>query len=108
MVGRPAEKFAQGAFRYESLAPNAENAALEHRAGSLASAGLFFFWSGVLSALSQPIAAWVARRIGLVNIRAAFRGVLTVVGQRHIVLFAREEGRERKSRKAPLGRMKIW
>lgn len=34
---------------------------------SLASAGLFFFWSGVLSAFSQPIAAHIARRIGLVN-----------------------------------------
>ena len=34
---------------------------------SLASAGLFFFWSGVLSAFSQPIAAHIARRIGLIN-----------------------------------------
>lgn len=34
---------------------------------SLTSAGLFFFWSGVLSAFSQPIAAYIARRIGLVN-----------------------------------------
>src|SRR5205085_3808245 len=34
---------------------------------SLAQAGLFFFWSGVLSAFSYPVAAWLARRIGLVN-----------------------------------------
>ncbi len=30
-------------------------------------ASLFFFWSGVLSAFSYPVAAWIARRIGLVN-----------------------------------------
>jgi MFS family permease len=34
---------------------------------SLSSAGLFFFWSGVLSAFSFPVAAWLARRIGLIN-----------------------------------------
>jgi predicted MFS family arabinose efflux permease len=34
---------------------------------SLAGAGLFFFWSGLLSAFSFPVAAWIARRIGLVN-----------------------------------------
>jgi MFS family permease len=34
---------------------------------SLAEAGLFFFWSGVLSAFSYPVAAGLARRIGLVN-----------------------------------------
>jgi MFS family permease len=34
---------------------------------SLAQAGLFFFWSGVLSAFSFPVAVWLARRIGLVN-----------------------------------------
>ena len=34
---------------------------------SLAAAGLFFFWSGVLAAFSFPVAAWLARRIGLVN-----------------------------------------
>jgi MFS family permease len=34
---------------------------------SLASASLFFFWSGVLSAFSFPVAAWLSRRIGLVN-----------------------------------------
>lgn len=34
---------------------------------SLASAGLFFFWAGLLSAFSFPVAAWLARRIGLVN-----------------------------------------
>jgi MFS family permease len=34
---------------------------------SLVAAGLFFFWSSVLSAFSFPVAAWLARRIGLVN-----------------------------------------
>jgi MFS family permease len=34
---------------------------------SLSAAGLFFFWSGVLSAFSFPVAAWLAKRIGLVN-----------------------------------------
>jgi MFS family permease len=34
---------------------------------SLSIAGLFFFWSGVLSAFSFPVAAWLSRRIGLVN-----------------------------------------
>ena len=34
---------------------------------SLAQAGVFFFWSGVLSALSFPVAAWLSRRIGLIN-----------------------------------------
>ena len=34
---------------------------------SLATAGLFFFWTGVLSALSFPVAAWLSTRIGLVN-----------------------------------------
>ena len=34
---------------------------------SLASAGLFFFWSGLLSAFSFPVAAWLSGRIGLVN-----------------------------------------
>lgn len=34
---------------------------------SLAEAGLFFFWSGVLSAFSFPVAAWLSQRIGLVN-----------------------------------------
>ena len=34
---------------------------------SLASASLFFFWSGVLSAFSFPVAAWLAKRIGLIN-----------------------------------------
>jgi MFS family permease len=33
----------------------------------LATAGIFFFWSGVLSAFSFPVAAWLSRRIGLVN-----------------------------------------
>lgn len=34
---------------------------------SLAAAGLFFFWSGVLSAFSFPVSAWLSRRIGLVH-----------------------------------------
>jgi MFS family permease len=34
---------------------------------SLTQAGTFFFWSGVLSAFSFPVAAWLSRRIGLVN-----------------------------------------
>jgi MFS family permease len=34
---------------------------------SLAAAGLFFFWSGVLAAFSFPVAAWLSARIGLVN-----------------------------------------
>jgi MFS family permease len=34
---------------------------------SLTQAGLFFFWSGVLSAFSFPVAAWLSSRIGLVN-----------------------------------------
>lgn len=34
---------------------------------SLAAAGLFFFWSGVAAAFSYPVAAWLAKRIGLVN-----------------------------------------
>jgi MFS family permease len=33
----------------------------------LSSASLFFFWSGVLSAFSFPVAAWMSRHIGLVN-----------------------------------------
>jgi MFS family permease len=34
---------------------------------SLAAASLFFFWTGVLSAFSFPVAAWLSSRIGLVN-----------------------------------------
>ena len=34
---------------------------------SLGAASLFFFWSSVLSAFSYPVAAWLARHIGLVN-----------------------------------------
>jgi MFS family permease len=34
---------------------------------SLAAAGLFFFWSGLLAAFSYPAAAWLARRFGLIN-----------------------------------------
>ena len=31
---------------------------------SLAAAGAFFFWSGLLAALSYPAAAWIARESG--------------------------------------------
>jgi predicted MFS family arabinose efflux permease len=34
---------------------------------SLAAAGVYFFWSGVLAAFSFPVAARLSRRIGLVN-----------------------------------------
>ena len=34
---------------------------------SLGAASLFFFWTGVLSAFSFPVAAWIGARIGLVN-----------------------------------------
>ena len=34
---------------------------------TLSAAGLFFFWTGVLSAFSFPVAAWLSKRIGLVN-----------------------------------------
>jgi len=34
---------------------------------SLAAASLFFFWTGVLSAFSFPVAAWIGARIGLVK-----------------------------------------
>ena len=34
---------------------------------SLAAAGIFFFWAGLLAAFSYPVAAWLSRRIGLVN-----------------------------------------
>lgn len=34
---------------------------------SLAQAGVFFFWTGLLAAASQLAAPWVARRIGLLN-----------------------------------------
>ncbi len=34
---------------------------------SLAAAATFFFWSGLLAAFSFPAAAWLSRRIGLIN-----------------------------------------
>lgn len=34
---------------------------------SLSAAGTFFFWSGLLSALSQLVAPWIASRIGLLR-----------------------------------------
>jgi MFS family permease len=37
---------------------------------SLSAAGAFFFWSGLLAAFSFPAAAWLARRIGLINTMA--------------------------------------
>lgn len=33
----------------------------------LATAAVFFFWSGLLAALSQPLAGWLGARVGLVN-----------------------------------------
>ncbi|TMJ05396.1 MAG: MFS transporter [Alphaproteobacteria bacterium] len=34
---------------------------------SLAQASVFFFWSNLLSAFSYPVAAWLSRRVGLIN-----------------------------------------
>ena len=34
---------------------------------SLTAASVFFFWTGILSAFSFPVAAWIGSRIGLVN-----------------------------------------
>jgi MFS family permease len=34
---------------------------------TLAEASVFFFWSNLLSAFSYPVAAWLGRRIGLIN-----------------------------------------
>jgi MFS family permease len=34
---------------------------------SLSAAGVFFFWSSTLGAFSFPVAAWIAKRAGLVN-----------------------------------------
>ena len=34
---------------------------------SLSAASLFFFWASTLSAFSYPVAAWLAKRIGLIN-----------------------------------------
>ena len=34
---------------------------------SLAAASLFFFWTGVFTAFSYPVAAWLSKRIGLIN-----------------------------------------
>ncbi|MGI8524986.1 MAG: MFS transporter [Pseudolabrys sp.] len=34
---------------------------------SLTAASLFFFWSSTLSAFSYPVAAWLAKRVGLIN-----------------------------------------
>ena len=39
----------------------------QHFGLSLIAAGSLFFWSGLLSAFSYPVAAWLARRIGLVK-----------------------------------------
>jgi MFS family permease len=37
---------------------------------SLSAAGVFFFWSSMLAAVSFPVAAWLSRHIGLVNTMA--------------------------------------
>jgi MFS family permease len=34
---------------------------------SLAAASLFFFWATTTSAFSYPVAAWIAKRLGLIN-----------------------------------------
>ncbi len=34
---------------------------------SLAAASLFFFWSSLFSAFSYPVAAWLAKQVGLIN-----------------------------------------
>jgi predicted MFS family arabinose efflux permease len=34
---------------------------------SLSAASLFFFWTSVFTAFSYPVAAWLSRRIGLIN-----------------------------------------
>lgn len=34
---------------------------------SLAEASLFFFWSNLLAAFSYPVAAWLSKRVGLIN-----------------------------------------
>ena len=34
---------------------------------SLAAASLFFFWTGVFTAFSYPVAVWLSQRIGLIN-----------------------------------------
>ena len=34
---------------------------------TLAEASLFFFWSNLLSAFSYPVAAWLGKRVGLIN-----------------------------------------
>jgi len=34
---------------------------------SLSAASVFFFWTGVFTAFSYPVAAWLSRRIGLIN-----------------------------------------
>jgi MFS family permease len=34
---------------------------------SLSAASMFFFWASTLSAFSYPVAAWLAKRIGLIN-----------------------------------------
>jgi predicted MFS family arabinose efflux permease len=34
---------------------------------SLSAASVFFFWTGVATAFSYPVAAWLSKRIGLIN-----------------------------------------
>jgi len=41
--------------------------AISRFALSLSAASVFFFWTTVASAFSYPVAAWLARRIGLIN-----------------------------------------
>ena len=34
---------------------------------SLSAASVFFFWTGVASAISFPVAVWISKRVGLIN-----------------------------------------
>jgi hypothetical protein len=57
------DSFGGGFFVQSLLAPWL----FDHFGLSLTAAGSLFFWSGLLSASSYPVAVRLARRIGLVN-----------------------------------------
>lgn len=68
IVARLAALFAVDAFAGGLLVNTLLALWLFERFGlSLAAAGVFFFWAGLLTAASQLAAPWVARRIGLLN-----------------------------------------
>jgi len=68
IVARLAALFALDAFAGGLLVNTLLALWLFERFGlSLAAAGVFFFWAGLLTAASQLAAPWVARRIGLLN-----------------------------------------